>query len=155
MMFWCWNRFYPENVKTIVLGTYGHKNQIFYISIFDVNTVSPFRKWVYSLLHLSWTINSLSNSLPSQTIFNMSSSSFMLANLTIASSDVYRVNKRGNCFLYLTLIAPLCLQIMQYFGNNFFADSPDLRTLLALLDIDVLSPSDFLLAMFKPIVNFL
>ena len=32
----CWSRFYPENVKTIVLGTYSHKNQIFSICIFDV-----------------------------------------------------------------------------------------------------------------------
>ena len=78
----------------------------------------------------------------------------MSANQTIASADVCRVSKRGNCFLYLTLIAPLCLQIMQCFGNNCFATSPDLRTLLALLGDDVPSSSDILLAMFKPIVNF-
>ena len=79
----------------------------------------------------------------------------MSANQTTASADVCRVKKRGNYFLYLTLIAPLCLQIMQCFGNNCFAPSPDLRTLLAVLDIVVPSASDFLLAMIKPIVEFL
>ena len=44
--------------------------------------------------------NSFSNSLPSEAIFSMPSSSLMLVNLTITSTDVYRVNKRGNYFLY-------------------------------------------------------
>ena len=44
---------------------------------------------------------------------------------------------------------------MYCFGNNCFAPSPDLRTLSALLDLDIPSPSDLLLAMFKPVVNFL
>ena len=35
-MVWCWNRFHPQNVKTIFLGTSGHKNQIFNICIFDL-----------------------------------------------------------------------------------------------------------------------
>ena len=79
----------------------------------------------------------------------------MLTNLTITSADVCRVNKRENWFMYLTLIALLYLQIMHCFGNNYFTPSPDLCIVLALLDVDVPSPSDFLLAMFKPIVNFL
>ena len=58
-------------------------------------------------------------------------------------------------FLCFILIAPLYLQIMHCFVNNFFVPSPDLCTLLVLLNVDVLSPSDFLLAMFEAIVNFL
>lgn len=79
----------------------------------------------------------------------MSSASLMFANLTRASADVCRVNKRGNCFLYLMLVAPLYLQIMHGFGNNFCLPSPDLRTFLVLLNFDVPSPSDYLLAMFE------
>ena len=68
-------------------------------------TVSSFGKWVCSLKYLSWTISSISNSLPWD---SMSPSFLMLVNLTIASSDVCRVNKRGN---YLILIAPLYIEI--------------------------------------------
>ena len=44
---------------------------------------------------------------------------------------------------------------MHCFGNNRFALFPDLCTLLVLLNLDVSSPSDFLLALVQPIVNFL
>ena len=65
-------------------------------------TVSSFGNRVYSLLHLSWSINSLSNSLSWEKFFTMSRSSLMLVNLTIASADVCRVNKSGNnvCTVY-------------------------------------------------------
>ena len=59
-------------------------------------TVSSFGNRVYSLLHLPWSINSLSNSLSWEKFFTMSRSSLMLVNLTIASADVCRVNKSGN-----------------------------------------------------------
>ena len=65
------------------------------------------------------------------------------------------VNKYGNNFLYLISIAPLYIEIQHSFGNNCFAPSTDLSTLSMLLNIDVPSPSDFLLAMFELIENFL
>ena len=43
---------------------------------------------------------------------------------------------------------------MYYFGNNCFALSPDLFTLLVLLVVDIPSPSDFRLTMFESIINF-
>ena len=68
---------------------------------------------------------------------------------------VCRVNKSGNIFLYLIFIAPLYIEILHSFGNNFFAPVPDLFTLLVLFNVDVPSPLDFLSAMFKLIVDFL
>ena len=47
-------------------------------------------------IFVSWTINSLSRSLPLEIFFSISPSSLMLVNLTIASADVCRVNKSGN-----------------------------------------------------------
>ena len=104
---------------------------------------------------MSWTIHSLSNSLPWESVFSMSPYSSMIVNLTIASADVCRVNKRGNKFVYLILIAPLYIETLHSFGNNCFTPSPDLCTLLNLFNIDVPIPSDFLLAMFELIVNCL
>ena len=79
----------------------------------------------------------------------------MLVNLTTASADVCRVNKRGNNFLYLILFAPLYIEILHSFGKNCFVHSNDLCTLLVLFNVDVPSPSDFLLALFELIVNIL
>ena len=79
----------------------------------------------------------------------------MLVNLTIASADVCRVNKRWNNFLYLILIALLYKKILHFFGKNCFAHSTNLCTLLVWFNVDVPSPSKFLLALFELIVKFL
>ena len=92
--------------------------------------------------------------MPPEKIFSVLPSSLMLANLNIAV-DVCRVDKCRNCFLYLFLIAPLCLQIMHCFRNSYFAPSPDFLSLLLWLNVDVTFPLDFLLAMFEPIIYFL
>ena len=84
----------------------------------------------------------------------MSPSSWILVNLTIASADVCSVTKRANNLLYLILIAPLYIEILHSFGNNYFAPYPDLCILLMLFNGGVPSPLDFLLAMFELIENF-
>ena len=47
------------------------------------------------------------------------------------------------------------IKILHSFGNNCFAPSTDLYTLLVLFSVDIPSLSDFLLAMFELIVNYL
>ena len=74
----------------------------------------------------------------------------MLVDLQIGSADVCRLNKHKSNFLYLILIAPL-----RNPGNNYFSSSPGPRTLLMLFNVDIPSPSDFLLAMFELIMNLL
>ena len=147
MMFWYSNKFYSEKFKNNIVGAYRKGIQYllftFLIQYFRHLTVPSFGKQVYSLQYLSRSIISLFNSLPWKTIFSMSLSFLTLVNLTITSADVCRVNKHGNNMLYLILIAPLYIEIQNSFQKNCFAHS------------FVPSPSDFLLAMFELIVNFL
>ena len=147
--------FYSENFNKIIVGAYGKKIVLTFLAwSFRDLTASSFGQRVYFLQHLSCVRNSLSKSFIMG--LNFQSPSFlMLVNLTIASADVCWGNKCGNNFLYLILIGPLYIKILHPFGNNCFAPSTDLCTLLVLFSVDIPSPSDFLLAMFELFVNYL